>query len=191
MKQLELQKIKEVLRDRPAIISLLIPVLIIVVYLALFLGPKIKETFRLLPEASRLKTKIVNTEKEWANIDSFNARISRLDEKLDYYERRLPEKKELASLLKFLSDSAKKLNVRLTEIKPIAQDRAAAAPSLYYRVPILLKAECGYHELGRFLNELESADRFMKISELRITDSPSKADIHNVQLIVVTHVMER
>ena len=190
-----MQSFKELLANKSLnkslMINALIPALIIVVYLSLFLGPKIKETFRLLPEASRLKTKIVNTEKEWTNIDLFNARISRLDEKLDYYERRLPEEKEIASLLKFLSDSAKKLNVRLTEIKPVGQDKHKKAAALIYeQVPILLRAECRYHELGRFLNKLESADRFMKITELKITANPPKAN-HNVELIVVTYVMER
>ncbi len=176
--------------NKSLMINALIPVLIIVVYLSLFLGPKIKETLRLLPEASRLKTKIVNTEKEWANIDSFNARISRLHKKLDYYEKKLPGAKEIHTVLGYLSDAAKEMDVRLTEIKPIEQDRTATPP-LHYRVPILLKAECGYHQLGRFLNKLESADRFMKINDIKMAASLRRADIHNVQLIVVTYAMER
>lgn len=186
---MEAIKFKEFFSRKPTIINFSIIILVIVLYLSLFFRPRIKETFSKLTEVSRLKAKVVNTEREWANIDSLKKQVSQLDEKIDYYEKRLPSEKEKAALLKFLSDSAKELNVRITEIKPIEQDKDKKLEvSIYYQVPILLIAECGYHQLGRFLNELERADRLMKISDIKIK---ARGNILNVQLIVVTYVMSQ
>ena len=192
MQQFTIQKVKKLAQDRPIIINGLILFLIIVFYLGLFLRPKIKEIFHLLPEVSRLKTAIVNTEKEWASIDSLKKQVLQLNEKIDYYEKRLPSEKEIPAVLKYLSEAAKKMNVKIIEIRPIEQKKNKSVPtSLYYKVPIFLKAECGYHQLGRFLSRLEMADRFMKISDIEIAANPRKTNTHNVQLTVVTYGMQR
>ncbi len=185
-----LQKLKG-LSSNKSTTYILISILIIVFYLFLFLRPKIREISLLLPQVSELKAKIAGLEDDWANIEAFEKKVLRLNKKIDYYEKKLPNEKEIPAILEYLSDAARKMNVRITEIQPLEQDKdAASLASLYYKVPILLKAECGYHQLGRFLNELENTDRFIKISDLKIVANPLRADIHDVQLIVVTYVMK-
>ncbi|UCB56560.1 MAG: type 4a pilus biogenesis protein PilO [Candidatus Omnitrophota bacterium] len=193
----DLQKIKELFQKVPQFKKFssfmpLVPFLLMLFYLILLVFPAIRNTFRLLPEASQLKSQITNIEKEWANIDSFNEQIARSDEKLAAYEKSLPGEKEIPAILEYLSDAAKELKVRITEIRPVIEEKdKAATPSIYYKAPILLKAECGYHQLGRFLNKLENADRFMRIDNIKIEADPEKVGIHNVELIVVTYVMTK
>lgn len=194
----DLQKIKELFQKTPQLKKFsssfmpLVPFLLIFFYLILLVFPAIRNTFRLLPEASQLKSQIVKVEKEWANIDSFNEQIARSDEKLAAYEKSLPGEKEIPAILEYLSDAAKELKVRITEIRPVIEEKdKAATPSIYYKAPILLKAECGYHQLGHFLNKLENADRFMRIDNIKIEADPEKIGIHNVELIVVTYVMTK
>ncbi|MFX0211380.1 MAG: hypothetical protein ACFFDT_35705, partial [Candidatus Hodarchaeota archaeon] len=67
--------LKELLINRPEITTYAIPLLIATFYLCLFLFPTIKNSFRLIPQASQLKSKVINVEKEWADVDSFNKRI--------------------------------------------------------------------------------------------------------------------
>jgi len=187
-----MQKLKDLLSNKTLIISLAIPALIIVLYVGILLPPQIRSLVHLLPKASRLKREIVNLKKDWANINSLNKKILQLYEKLDYYERKLPDEKEIPAILEYLSDSAKDLNVKITEIKPIAQEKdTTPKASAYYQVPILLLAECGYHQLGRFLNKLENADRFMKIEEIKIARHPTQSTIHPVRLTIITYVMKK
>jgi Tfp pilus assembly protein PilO len=186
------EKIRSVIQDNTAVLKFLVPALIVVFYLGLFVRPTMKRLFRLLPEASQLKTKIVKTKKDWEDIESLKGRVSQSHERISSYERKLPVEKEVPAVLEFLSQAARKMDVRITEIKPVAQDKSEpGVHSLYYRIPILLKAECGYHQLGRFLNKLENADRFMKIDDIKITANPEMFGIHDVRLVVVTYVMER
>ncbi len=186
---MDVKRLKELLADKTKI-NCAVLILIVVVYLFLFFIPEVKVLFGRLAECSQLKVKIVKTKKDWANIDSFKEKIALLNEQVDYYEKKLPSEKEVAALLEFLSDSAKELNVRITEIKPIEQDKVGEA-SIYYQVPILLRAECGYHQLGRFLSKLENADRFMKINNIKIEAGFDQGSVLNAQLIVATYVMSR
>ncbi|MBU4346425.1 MAG: type 4a pilus biogenesis protein PilO [Candidatus Omnitrophica bacterium] len=183
-----MKKFATLFLNRPAI-NLTVSILFIVFYLFLFFPPKIKKIFLLLPEVSQLQAKIVTLEKDWTNIDSFKQKISLLNKEIAYYEKRLPAEKEIPAVLEYLSDSAKKLDVRITEIKPVGQSQDEE--QIYYSVPILVKAECGYHQLGRFLSELEGADRFMKISDIKLEASSYQINSLDVQLIVVTYVMKK
>ncbi|MCQ9208023.1 MAG: type 4a pilus biogenesis protein PilO [Omnitrophica bacterium] len=167
-------------------------ILISLLYSSLFLLPKAKALFLELAKSTRLKAEIVNIEKNWANLSLLKEKIGQLDQKAQSYEKKLPGEKEIPAVLEYLSDSAKKFGVRITEIRPVEQDKGKdAPPAFYYKAPIMLKAECGYHQLGRFLNELENADRFMEINDLKIVTNPRKSNIHYIQLIVVTYVMKK
>ena len=189
---MELKKIKELVLKQPKI-SCIVLALIALIYACLFLGPEIKKLFGGLAECSQLKTGIIKVKEDWTNIDHFKERISQLKEKINYYEKKLPGEKEIPTILKYLSEAAKKMDVRITEIKPLKleQEKSKDAKLFYYETPILLNAECGYHQLGRFLSKLESADRFMKIDDIKIVASPHKANIHHVRLTVLTYVMKK
>lgn len=164
-------------------------ILLVVAYLFLFFIPGVKTLFIKLKQCRQVKVKVLQTRKDWDNIGSFKEKILQFNQRIDYYEKRLPGEKEIPAILENLSQAANKLNVRITEIKPIEQ--AEEGETIYYSVPILVTAECGYHALGRFINALEQADRFMKISDIKIVNSLNRNDIHNVQLIVTTYVMKK
>ncbi len=192
-----MKNIKKLFSDKHTAINFSATILVIVLYLCLFFVPKIKQIFSGLSAASGLKGQIIHTEKQWKDIDGLKKQVKLLQEKKDYYEKILPSEKEIPAILEYLSYAAKQLHVRISEIKPLEQkqgkqkDKGKITPSLYYRVPILVQAKCGYHALGRFINRLESADRFMKISDIKILARPNDDRIHKVQLLIVTYGMRK
>jgi len=186
-----MKSLKTLLSDKNTI-ETAVAVFIMLFYLGVFFRPQARQFVLGLVEASRTKREIVDTKRDWANLSSFKQKIAGLSEKIVYHEKKLPGKKDIPAVLEYLSHSARKLNVRITEIKPVKPGQDAEDKNkIYYAVPILLKAECGYHQLGRFLNELERADRFMKISDIEIRGSSYQGGILDVQLTIVTYVMGR
>jgi len=183
-----MQKLKELFMDKTKLNYFVLAV-IITVYLFSFFIPEIKKLLSELTRCAQVKRRILGIEKEWANIDSFKEKIARLNKEIDHYEKKLPGEKEIPAVLKYLSVSAKKLNVKITGIKPVGQNQDKE--QIYYSVPILVKAKCGYHQLGRFINELEKTDRFMKISNINIKGKPYQDNSLNIQLSVVTYVMSK
>lgn len=190
------QKFNQLLLKRPKVVNIAILVLLVVLYLGLFMRPTIKGLFLVLPQASELKRNILNLEQDSRNLDTLKAKVLQSNKEIDSYEKRLPNEKEIPAILKYLSNAARKLDVRITEIKPIEQDeqlqaKAEMPSAIYYQAPILLKAECGYHQLGRFLSALERADRFMKIGDIKILTNTYESNFLDIELIVVTYVMKR
>ena len=184
-----MNKIKELISPQ-LLIRFGLPLVFIVLYVFVLFFPAIGRTCVLLKEVSQLHSEIATVEKEWEQLDVIKSSIAQANKKITFYETRLPGEKEIPAILEYLSNSARKLDVKITEIKPVERSKDKADSSiLYYSVPILLKAECGYHQLGRFINELERADRFMKISDMQVTSHPTQKNILYVQLMIVTYVM--
>jgi Tfp pilus assembly protein PilO len=176
--------------DKFPVLQFLIPILITICYLILFFPPTVKICFQNLAKANKLKAEIIVTEEEWANIRSLENKILLAKKKIDNYEKKLPREKDIPTILEYLSDSAKEFNVRIVEIKPIKQGKDnKAQDSIYYTVPISLRAECSYHQLGRFLNKLEKANRFMKINDIEVAATTSRGNVLEVRLIIATYVM--
>lgn len=188
---IDAKKIQELLSNK-AVTQLAAVILIVILYLFFIFIPKVKVVLKNLSQAGEMKAKIIKTEKAWANRAQIEQKITQTDEKIRNYEKELPGKKEIPQVLRYLSDSARKLNVKITEIKPAEEEDGFAQENLIYSsVPISLKAECGYHELGRFVSELETADRFMKISDIKILANPYNEDRHYVRLTVITYVLRK
>lgn len=189
--EIDAKKIQELLSNK-AVMQLAGAILVAILYLFFVFIPKAKVVVKNFSQGRELKTKIVKTEKAWAMRTQIEQEIAQTNEKIQYYEKELPEKKEIPQVLRYLSDSARKLNVKITEIKPAEKDEGLIQENLIYSsVPISLKAECGYHELGRFVSELESADRFMKISNIKIMTNAYNENRHYVRLTVITYVLRK
>lgn len=168
-------------------------ILLSILYIVVFLIPQVRAFSRKWSEDTKIKADITNVQKDWTNISLFKKEISQLNEKITSYEKMLPGEKEMPAVLAYLSDAAKKMDIRIDEIKPIEEEnkKGAGSPSFYNEAPIMLKAECGYHQFGRFLNDLENAARFMKISNLKIVANPARPNVHYVQLTVVTYMTRK
>ena len=187
----DVKKIQELLSNK-AVTQLAGVILIAILYLFFIFFPKAKVVLKNFSQAGELKAKIVKIESAWAQRTQIEQKIAQTNEKIHYYEKELPGKKEIPQVLRYLSDSARKLNVKITEIKPAEEDEGIAEENLIYSsVPISLKAECGYHELGRFVSELESADRFVKIGDIKILTNPYNENRHHVRLMVITYTLRQ
>lgn len=183
-----MKNIQEILADKHNV-NIAIIVAASLSYMLIFFIPQVKELFITLREAAKLKQEIVETKQKLADIASAENQVLLLKEKIRDYEKKLPMEKEISNILQYLSNAAKKLDVTINEIKPGEQTTKQDKKALYWSIPIVLKTKCAYHQLGAFLNELEKADRFMKITDIEITANPYVDTAHEVELTVVTYVM--
>jgi Tfp pilus assembly protein PilO len=88
----------------------------------------------------------------------------------------LPAQKEFPVFLELISKMAKKNNVKIIAIEPQKTNDLSA--NFFIKIPIYVDAYCGYHELGRFINDIEYAEKFMKIIDLKITkDDPDSEEL--------------
>ena len=129
--------------------------------------------------------------KQIDSIGELKARIDDLKEKVSQYESRLPTKKEISSILNHLSALASQEDIKITGIRELEtiKGEMQEGEQAYSGVPIEINMKSGYHQLGKFINEIENSDRLMKIDDLEIKSTSENLTEHDVKLIISSFVL--
>jgi len=168
---------------------------ILVGYFFLFLNPITSKLSDLSRKISKLQSDLAIADPAIGSMPKLDKEIAELKSKAVTYSNKLPKEEEFPALLEGLSMMAQNTDVKITKIVPIKEAEAAPAEkasssSIYQEKGILINAQCGYHQLGTFISELEGAERFMEISDITIESVKAIPRRHNVQLIVKTFVLK-
>jgi len=98
---------------------------------------------------------------------------------------------EMPQLFQKISDIANKYNVKIQELKPAKDTKEAktkgSTPSDFNAKLLTLDVLSGYHELGGFLNELENADEFIAVENLKIVPQ-NEGFKHSANILLKTYV---
>ena len=172
-------------------LSFLAIVIILAGYFYFFLTPKINALGKFLAQRSALKEKIAAADKLIDNTDKFKREIAVLKEQVGQYETRLPAKKEIASILNQLSGLASQEQIKIVGIKELELEKPKDDDEelAYDEIPIQIDMKSGYHQLARFINQIERSDRLMKIESLKISSDPQDLSKHAVRVIVSAFVL--
>ena len=173
------------------ILSVLVIAIILVAYFYFFLKPQISALRKVLPKVGAVNKDIKEVNKQIDSIDEVKARINALKEKVGQYETRLPTKKEISLILNHLSALASKEDIKIIGIKELdtIKGEMQEGEQAYSGVPIEIDMKSGYHQLGKFISEIESSDRLMKIDDLEIKSTSENLTEHDVKLIISSFVL--
>lgn len=158
----------------------------------LFFKPTIGSLIKTLPRARELQRDFNFARKSVADIPAYKKQIEQMQGELSSYRKKFSTKQETSYLLKELSEMAKNSAVKIIAIKPYSAVIAApqdAAKGAYQKFPISIQAICGYHQLGLFLNKLENADTFMRVTDINIASNPADPLAHQVYILVNTYII--
>ena len=157
-------------------------------YLNFLLLPQIRGTAKIYDKAKKISADLAVSEREASEVAGLKAQVARYHDKIETYEKMLPVEQEIPRLLGNLSTMAKNANVKIVGITPL-QSKQEGAAEIYQEIPILINARSGYHELGKFLSDLENSDRFMKVADINIKENKTTPKKHDVELMVLTYVL--
>jgi Tfp pilus assembly protein PilO len=117
----------------------------------------------------RADLKLANETKD--NIGQLRADKSKMEELVAQFEHRLPESREIPTLLKQFEGFAGEigLNVQLSQLPRITDTNKETSP---YSV----KAWGNFHQIVSFINRLEKFQRYLKVSDLKIVQSETGAE---------------
>lgn len=161
-------------------------VVIFALYLYFILTPQIGSAMKLDAETSQLLLKVTIAEKNIGSKDMLRKQIESGRENIARYEKKLPREESTPKLLQDLSDMANASGVKILEITPAKADKEDVAGQVYRERSILINARSGYHELGKFLSDMENAERFTKVTDINIKSSATQKR-HDIELLVMTY----
>lgn len=196
MKDLKNLKLKDIVQlineNQKIVIYAIIVISLLVADYKLFLSSVIKDLRKAMPQKVQLQRSLITAKTQAANIELYKTQAQEVRDKLSLYKKSFSTQQQISALLESLSEIAKASDVKITAVKPyaaVAGGQSGESVGAYQKFPIMVKAVCGYHQLGRFLNKLENAETFMRITDIKITGSNDNPREHNVYLVVNTYVI--
>lgn len=147
----------------------------------------------------KIEPAIVGLKKNLENLKSDLVKMQELKKKqIGPPEKAVKAKKiipseQLASLLQNLSDIANKNNVKIEQIKPAKDTQISKQDKLpgmdkFQPVLITLDLESDYHNLGKFINDIENGKIFISVQSAKITTQQADFFKQKVNLVLSTYV---
>jgi len=93
----------------------------------------------------------------------------------------------LSKILAYLSRCAKEREIRIVSIKP--QDIVTA--QRYVIVPIQVNMISRFHDLGYFINRIETSEWIIKIEYLKVAAQNMTSDILHVEMTLLLYFLEK
>ncbi len=187
MKKLDV-KLAKSKRER-ALISVLIIILIAGGYFHIFLRPAIKKLVTLIPEVASLKNDLQDARflmGQKASIDGQNKKLLLM---MDEYQKIFPRQQEIQKILEDLSNIANESDVKIVGIRPFSEKGIGTKiVDIYKEIPVEIVARSGYHELGEFLQRLETGGRVIIVKGFKIDSNPHNVKKQKKRLIASTYV---
>ena len=141
-----------------------------------------------------VRGRVKNEEAMIANEASLNRQYDNFQKQAEYLQKRLPAQDQISSLLEDFSNVAESSGVKILRIKPLEEpvplNKAKQANNAYTEFPILIEARAGYHQLGAFVDKLETMDRFIKITDIDIAGMEKDPRRHDIKMRIVTYVLQ-
>ncbi len=183
---------QELVKNQKLIIYGIITLCLLIANYTLFLKPTMASLSKTTPKLRQMQRQLAVDENEVASIPRYRTQIEDMRGRLSKQKKKLSTKQEISSVLKGLSEIAKDSDVKILSIKPypaVTGQQQNAVSSAYQKYPISIKAVCGYHQLGIFLNKLENADTFMRVSDIKIAADVKDYTQHLVYVLVNTYIL--
>lgn len=98
---------------------------------------------------------------------------------------------DIPSLLQDIDTIAKNNKVKILQITPgsadVSKDNKSAIGN-FIPVFVSLELNCGYHNLGAFINEMENHEKFIAVEALKITPITGNYQQERADLVLKTYV---
>ena len=127
-------------------------------------------------ERDRLQTQLDGLEQQLfqkmriaANLPQLEAEIKQLQERLKASVARLPEEKEIPTLLTQVNSLGEESGLAFTLFRP----QAAVKKDFYAEVPIQVRVEGSFHALGAFFDRIGKMERIVNIGALSVAPAPA------------------
>lgn len=166
----------------------------LLLYFNLLLKPLFSSFVAKNREFRTVRSRVKNEEQMLANEAAIKKQYENFAKQADYFEKRLPSQDQISNLLEDFSSVAESSGVKILKIKPLeaaaAANKQKAVNNAYDEFPILIEARAGCHQLGDFVNKIETMDRFIKITDVDVAGIDKDPRHHDIKMRIITYVLQ-
>ncbi len=117
------------------------------------------------------KQELDNAQRKAARKDLLDEELAKVEAVVDVFEDRLPDERELAELAEYFEEAAIETQLAIEKISALPDIKS----STLIQIPYSVAVSGNYHQIARFINQLERGDRFFKITDLYIEEQEDGA----------------
>lgn len=156
----------------------------------ILMRPQLVTLTKINPEIKLLSQDIEKAREDIGKLGFYQAEVKRLEGQLAQTSQKVKSREEVSIVLEQISRLANQNNIRIEQIMPFIEEQKVLLEDkkrTYYALPILVQAKAGYHDFGRFINQLEKGDLFLYVTSFSIAtgeDAHAHALKINLQAIV-------
>jgi type IV pilus assembly protein PilO len=150
---------------------------------ALLLSPLLVQLGTLRSQHAQLERDIAQNRAVVADLARFKRLVGETEQKLATLREKLPTEKETPPLYRSLSDAASTAGLGVALFEP----KDARPRDYYNEIPIILKAEGGYHQLGEFFQRVAGLPRVVNVTEWKFGTSKDSKKPVAAELMLATY----
>ena len=156
------------------------------------LKPLMKNMYNLQIQTGKMKKDINDLSQQVSKLAFLNDKLKNLKSDYALYGKIFPKEGELLSLVENISAIAKisKVAISALNLAEAGGDKQTAPAGILREVPIDINVKGGYHQIGSFVNKLETMDKIIRIKSMEITYEDVTPKKHNLKLSVVTYMLK-
>lgn len=149
----------------------LVAVFILVIYWQMSYKPVTRRITAKESKLAELTREMKNKQRIAGDFEKFKEEKERIEEDLQRYVAKLPDKKEIPDLLKSISNMSQEAGLEVLLFKPQGEQVA----EYYSRVPVELKFVGSYHKVGMFFYYVGTLHRIVNIENFSINNAQQKS----------------
>ena len=138
----------------------------IAIFLGLFIYfsalPKYEELNKLSSEIEKLDKQLASMKIEAAKYPQYKKKAEDSKAEFALVKKKLPEEKDIPDLLTSISNSGQEAGLEFLLFQPEKE----VQKDFYAEIPVSIKVNGGYHNLGQFLSKLASLSRVVNVRDL-------------------------
>ncbi len=176
-----------------ALLSALVILIVAVLYFQFLLRPILDERAVYSKKGAVLQKEITSARSLISKKRAIEMQSDKLYTEMARYRGIFPGRQDIQIVLRDLSRIADISGVKIIGIKPLPEKEVGSAydTDVYKEIPIEIVAVSGYHQFGKFLEDLEAGKRFMLVKDLEIEANPKDSNRHDVRLVASTFILNR
>lgn len=154
--------------------------------------PQLAALSKITPEIGILRDDLRLARDNIAKKDVYQKQVEKLNAGVEASHQRLWPRERVPLIFEFISRTADNNGVTIDQMKPLSADQKELLKvpgRKYLALPLEIQARAGYHDFGRFLNQLESGEVFLNVEKFSIISAEGRSP-HAIQLTLRAVIYE-
>lgn len=154
--------------------------------------PQLATLTKITPEIKILSEDISKAKTDMQRLPQYKKQVAELEQKILAENLKMEAKEEVPLILEHLSEIALANDIKISQIMPNEIDSEIILENnerVYFALPIEIEARAGYHNFGKFINEIEKGEVALRVKTLSVASTNDKRQ-HSIKLTLESIVYE-